>query len=1098
MVKRGRADPRDARRARAAESERRARMFVHAHLAWLEGFPELTPAGLRWWRLDGPAPFTVDGARLARARRARRTLVADHADALAAVVGDVVHWASAVDAVLVAVGTALHHGGLPVHPVDVLAAPVRRRLRALVASYPTLEPVIDAAGIAMLAHPDQLAAALRWIDARGAELMRLVAAEPGPRGVLAVLRLAGFAAEVGGPASDALVALVCVDAPLPGPAIAMGRMIAAALRSGGVGRPVAPKTSTSIVIDWMARLAAADADARKRALALLALLDLATPLLAARRWWLRVAPGFERARALLDLATGPGPDIGYVRANLESVEAAVKAAPIALDLIAALASVELAAWSGAAARFAPLVRLLAAVPVRMGALARLRLLDELHDDAEVHGEAPQAWLWDALADELAAGATPERLLAPWRAAIDGTGTCFAQPIRGVIKSRAGARRVAALLAACARKGDLTYVVVDRAMAFASVAIAPAVVADTLEAAARLRGYFDTAQVRAAVALGGDAVKELVASLETISALCDELPSRAAGEVAALVEHARTGGGAWVLRRLLDDQRGRTIADAAAVAAVVPRGRWPALTGDTRGVRWMGDYPVALRGALVGLASADPDAVATARRILRRDLPHPDDAAGELVALRSGRKTGVSAAGRLRRLEAGSRAPGPARLARLAAKLERVAAQIAMDRFGAAVTAAATASITESCGLPAWPGWPLDRQLVAVLAALVKLPARPRELAVKLLRRRAGPRPWDLRDEARNLAFVAGLRQRGIDPAPWLDDVARPVTAADGTSLSVGFASDPLDIFVMGEHFNTCLGSDGINFFSVVTNAADVNKRVLYAHRADGKVAGRCLFALTDGGRILTFEPYAHDGKLDFERIVRDRALELAARMGTEVVGNGTVSTLLADDWYDDGARDLVERFATLATDSPFRIAMPTIPVGELPARLAVALGHALDDVTLPLVVALPEMKRHPMMLVALGPALLAATAIPAATMIQAARIALAAGDLALADRLVAGHARPSLMIDSPRWLGDVLARVRPSLALALLRATRERGVRGWRDESVERIAVAALAMETLRRPRQAAALYRFAIGRGWKALADELRPRLAAIEQRSA
>src|SRR5688572_24572588 len=97
MVKRGRAEPREAKRARAAESERRARMFVHAHLAWLVGFPETTDEGLRWHRLDGTAVFVVDSALIARARRAQRTLVSDHADALDTVVGDVAHWGAAVD-----------------------------------------------------------------------------------------------------------------------------------------------------------------------------------------------------------------------------------------------------------------------------------------------------------------------------------------------------------------------------------------------------------------------------------------------------------------------------------------------------------------------------------------------------------------------------------------------------------------------------------------------------------------------------------------------------------------------------------------------------------------------------------------------------------------------------------------------------------------------------------------------------------------------------------------------------------------------------------------------------------------------------------------
>lgn len=1095
MVKRGRAEPREAKRARAAESERRARMFVHAHLTWLEGFPEATDAGLRWHRLDGTPPFVVDASLIARARRAQRTLVSDHADALDKVVGDVTYWRAAVDGALVAISRALRDGGTPGLPIGVFPAKARARVALAAATFPDLAEVIDAAAFALLGRPADLGKRLAWLADNGEALSRLVAVEPGTRGVMTCLRLGAFADQHGAASVAPLVALACVDAPLPGPSIEMARAIKCRL-DGSSQPPLVPvKTTTATVVDWIARLATVEPAARRRVLTMLGVVDLATPLAATLRWWKRSQPPLQRARTVAEGAT---PDIEYVKSNLAAVEAIIGDAPPGGDLIACIATIEQAAWPGVAAYFPPLVRLLEAVPVRMGPLGRMRLLDELRDDAEIAGERKQAWLWDALADELErGGVTPDRLLAPWRAAIDGTGGCFGQPIRRAVESKADAKRVAAILAQCAFRGEVTYAVVDRAMAFVPTTLAPALVAEVVEAAAKVRGYFDTPQVRAAVALGGEAVNELVAALEVITAICDELPARTAGEVAELVEHARAAGGTWVLRRLLDEKRSRLIVDAAATAAVVPKKSWPPFVRDSRGQRWLDSYPAELRAALSRLAAADLDAELTARRILRRDLPHPEDAAQELTALRAGRHKSPSAVGRLARLERGSRVPGAVRLARIAERIERVAAKIAVDRFGAAVTVLATMAIARGCGLTEWPGWPLDRQRVAVLTGLTKLPATSRDLAMRLLHKRAGAKPWDLRDDPKNQAFLATLREEGIDPAPWLDEPPRPVTAADGTELVVGFASDPLDVFVMGEHFNTCLGADGVNFFSVVTNAADINKRVLYAHRSDGKVAGRCLFALTDGGRILTFEPYAHDGKLEFGRIVRDRALELASRMNTEVVGSGSVTTLVADEWYDDGAHDLVERFGALGEGSELRTELATIEPAALLARLATALQHDLDDVTLPLVVALPEIQQRPELVVALGPALLAAAAIPDATMIHAARLALAAGDHAMADRLLAGRVRPQMMIDTPRWIGDLLARIRPSQALALLRETRARGVRSWESEPVERIVVAAQAMETLRRPHQAADLYRVAIRRGWHSLVQELKPRLAAIEARS-
>jgi hypothetical protein len=353
-MKRGRAEPRAAKRARAAESERRARMFVHAHLAWLVGFAEATDAGLRWHRLDGSAPFLVDRALIARARRAQKTLVSDHADALETVVGDVAHWGAAVDGALTAIGHALRDGGVPAPPIAILPPRARKLVASVRSAYPALVEVVDAAAIAMLGRPEDLVDALAWVGTHGEALAELVVAEPGVRGLLAVLRLARFADEDGAEAVAPLVTLVCLDAPLPGPALEFARAIAGRLRSGGNARPMPPKTTTSTVVDWIARLATVDPAARKRVLALVALVDLATPLTSARRWWKRAWPQLQRAQAVADGATL---DIEYVKSNLEAVDALVKAGPLVFEPLGCIGTIEQAAWPGVAPYFPSLVRL---------------------------------------------------------------------------------------------------------------------------------------------------------------------------------------------------------------------------------------------------------------------------------------------------------------------------------------------------------------------------------------------------------------------------------------------------------------------------------------------------------------------------------------------------------------------------------------------------------------------------------------------------------------------------------------------------------------------------------------------------------------------
>src|SRR5215218_11021869 len=155
-------------------------------------------------------------------------------------------------------------------------------------------------------------------------------------------------------------------------------------------------------------------------------------------------------------------------------------------------------------------------------------------------------------------------------------------------------------------------------------------------------------------------------------------------------------------------------------------------------------------------------------------------------------------------------------------------------------------------------------------------------------------------------------------------------------------------------------------FSVFANAADVNKRVLYARDAPtpgdhtGKVVGRCLLALTAKGELLVFEPYCHDGDLGFDKICADFADQLARRMSTVRIPRGKVPVLVAPGWYDDGPSDLGRSHPALEAGSPLRRRLAALPPGELAGELRRALKPArLDETTLPLVLALPELKARP-------------------------------------------------------------------------------------------------------------------------------------------
>ena len=97
------------------------------------------------------------------------------------------------------------------------------------------------------------------------------------------------------------------------------------------------------------------------------------------------------------------------------------------------------------------------------------------------------------------------------------------------------------------------------------------------------------------------------------------------------------------------------------------------------------------------------------------------------------------------------------------------------------------------------------------------------------------------------------------------------------------------------------------------------------------------------------------------------------------------------------------------------------------------------------------------------------------THVVAAELALRAGERALADRFLGDHAATIRIDDHPWHYGRVLAELRPSYTLARLRETRRRDIRRWEDECGDRVAVAGVALAALRRPKQAAAMFRLAM-----------------------
>ena len=197
--------------------------------------------------------------------------------------------------------------------------------------------------------------------------------------------------------------------------------------------------------------------------------------------------------------------------------------------------------------------------------------------------------------------------------------------------------------------------------------------------------------------------------------------------------------------------------------------------------------------------------------------------------------------------------------------------------------------------------PIDQ----VFAGVMRLGPQMRRLGLRMVFESISGSTRLFDQEPANQRFRQRMEAKGIEMGPWLSDRFRvEKKTASGFTYEVGFTRDIIDFFLMGFHFGTCLAPDSFNFFSTIANAVDLNKRVVYGRTKNGQLIGRCLFALTNDGGILTYHRYSHDSNHEFEDAIATFATQLANEMNTFLAQRGSVQKLVAGKWYDDGARPI--------------------------------------------------------------------------------------------------------------------------------------------------------------------------------------------------
>lgn len=157
----------------------------------------------------------------------------------------------------------------------------------------------------------------------------------------------------------------------------------------------------------------------------------------------------------------------------------------------------------------------------------------------------------------------------------------------------------------------------------------------------------------------------------------------------------------------------------------------------------------------------------------------------------------------------------------------------------------------------------------------------------------------------NVAWIEKARRAGVDTRAWLSPEPWNGVVA-GKRVSIAVSMDPVETFLMGDYFGTCLSLGDCNQMSVLANAADANKHVLYARDRSGRILARKLIAVSKDWGLLGYYCYGkEDNSAEGENDSLTEAVtkycgEIAQRCGLLLINDGEPETIGARFWYDDG------------------------------------------------------------------------------------------------------------------------------------------------------------------------------------------------------
>ena len=172
----------------------------------------------------------------------------------------------------------------------------------------------------------------------------------------------------------------------------------------------------------------------------------------------------------------------------------------------------------------------------------------------------------------------------------------------------------------------------------------------------------------------------------------------------------------------------------------------------------------------------------------------------------------------------------------------------------------------------------------------------RERLRSVITARASHGPHYKRHLVDNQPWIAKARLKDIDLEPWFA-AALQMQTIGGQTFEITLATELHEIFLMGEYFQTCLSLGDINEMSVLTNAYDANKQVLFmfarSETGERQVVARQLLAISSDFKLVGYRCYMKWRHAD--KVYRGQGLaaiasycgRLAEQCGLELADEGT-------------------------------------------------------------------------------------------------------------------------------------------------------------------------------------------------------------------